>query len=250
MIMWMLTLDPVLLQLGQLQIRYYGVLMALAFVLGYFTLVKLGKEKKISKEKIEIFFIYLIPLVIICARLFEVFFYEPAYYLANPLEILFLWQGGLASHGGIIGAVLAVWLFCRKYKIKIYEMLDIVSIPFALGAVFIRIGNFLNGELVGRITNIPWAVKFQNYEGFRHPSQLYEAFKNFVLFGILYNMRIIKALKPGVIFWSSIGIFSLFRFFVEFYKDFPLYYGLNIGQIISLPLIILSGVMIYLIQKK
>ncbi|MFC1691040.1 prolipoprotein diacylglyceryl transferase [Nanoarchaeota archaeon] len=244
------AINPVLTTIGPFEIRYYGILLASAFVVGYFLLRKLGKEKGLTGDQIDEFFIWFIPLVLICARLFHVIFYDPIYFFTHPLEILAFWKGGIASHGGIIGGVLAIVIFCRKYKIKFYDFADLVVIPFALGAVFIRIGNFFNGELVGRVSDVPWAVKFPDYEGFRHPSQIYESIKNFVLFLILYNMRRIKDLPSGVIFWSSIGIFSFFRFFVEFYKEFPLFFGLNIGQLISLPLIVICGVMIFLRFKQ
>ena len=243
-------MNPVLFQLGPFQIRYYGILLALAFIVGYFLLVKIGKERKFSKEVMTDYFIWLALGILIGARLFHVLVYNPVYYLSNPLEILMFWKGGIASHGGGIGGILATWLFCRRRKIPFYKITDIVVIPVALGAVFVRIGNFINGELVGRITSLPWGMEFEGYEGVRHPSQLYSAFKNFVLFFILFNMRKIK-LPQGVMFWSFIGIFSVFRFLVEFYKEFPLYYGLTIAQYLSIPLIILSGIMVwYLFRKK
>ncbi len=245
-------MNPVLLELGPFQVRYYGLLMAFAIILGYFISLKIARERKIKgidEESLQDFLIYFIIGAIIGARLFHVLVYNPSFYLSNPIEILKIWKGGLASHGGIIGAAIITILFCRKRKLHFYDLADIVAVPFALGAVFIRLGNFTNGELVGRITDVPWAMRFEGYEGLRHPSQLYEAAKNLMLFIILWNMRKLK-LPRGMMFWSAVGLFSLFRFFVEFYKDFPLYFGLTMGQLISIPLAGLSAYMIFSISKK
>ena len=246
-------INPIALTLGPLQIRWYGILMSLSFLVGYFILRFLMRENKIKADAEE-YLIYLIIGILGGARLFEIA-YEPMYYLSDPVKILYVWQGGLASHGGIIGGALATYLFCRRYKLGFYALADIVVIPIALGAMFVRIGNFINGEIVGRITNVPWAVKFEGYPGLRHPSQLYEAFKNLVLFFILLDMRKSEAIrsKPGLLFWSFIGLYSLFRFFVEFFKEYQTLspgYVLTMGQWLSMPLMLISGIFIYKILNK
>lgn len=234
-------IDPVLLHLGPLEIRYYGVLFALGFLIGYFILRKLAPERGLKPEIVDDFLIWLIPGVVIGARLFEVIVYEPSYYFANPVKIIAVWEGGLASHGGMIGGILVTLWFCKRHKIHFYDLADLAVIPCALGAAFVRLGNFMNGEIVGRVSDAPWAMKFPGYEGRRHPSQLYEAFKNVLLFAALWHLRKLRDLPRGFLFWSFIGGYSALRFAVESWKDWPLYYGLTIGQWLSIPLILIAG---------
>lgn len=222
-------MEPVAFSVFGLEIRWYGILMALGFATGYFLLVWLGGKKGLKKELIEEYAVYLILSIIVGARLFHCLVYAPIYYFSNLAEILYVWKGGLASHGGIIGGVIVTWIFCRIKGLKFYELADLVVIPAALGAVFVRIGNFMNGELVGKATTLPWGVYFKEYEILRHPSQIYEAVKNFVIFLVLISLHN-KKLKKGTLFWGFILLFSFFRFFVEFFKDMEVYYGLTIGQ--------------------
>lgn len=242
-------MNPILSHLGPLEIRYYGVLMMLAFLIGYFILKKIATEKGLSENLIDNYFIWLIPTMILGARLFEILFYEPQYYFANPIRMLYIWQGGIASHGAIFAAILTTYFFTKKYKIPFYKLADLVVIPCALGAAFVRIGNFINGEIVGTITNLPIGIKFPNYEGLRHPVQLYEAFTNTFLFFLLFNLRK-KKLKEGMLFSLFILLYSIFRFFNEFLKDFPKYFYLGLGQWFSIILIILATIFLYKINKK
>ena len=247
--------NPILFSIGGLQIRYYGVLLALAFLFGYIISLRLIKERNIDKKKFENFLVTLIISMIIGARLFEVLFYDFNYYFSNPKMILYIWHGGLASHGALIGAVLATWRFSKKEKINFYDITDILVIPVALGAMFVRIGNFINGELVGKITNVSWGVKFDNYEGIRHPVQLYQAFTNFVTFLTLLYARTLKNMPKGFLSWLFMLMFSVFRFITEFYKDLPLdyglhAYGLDLAQYLSILIFIISVVFIVRIFKK
>lgn len=242
-------MNPVLFHLGPIEIRYYGILFALAFLIGYFILRKLAKEKNISEDLIDSYFIYLLIFMVIGARLFEIIFYEPLYYLVNPIKAFYLWQGGLASHGAIIAAIIVTYFFTKKHKMRFYDLADLVVIPCALGAVFVRIGNFINGELVGKITNLQIGIKFDSYEGLRHPVQLYEAFTNLIIFAALDNLRKLK-LKPGTLFWLFILIYSILRFIIDFLKDIAVFAGLTIAQWASMVLIILSVIFLIKIKKK
>lgn len=238
-------MNPILLNLGQFEIRWYGVLMALAFVVGYFILQRLAREKKLSRDLIDAYFIYIFLGIIIGARLGEILFYEPLYYFSNPIKMFYIWEGGLSSHGAFIGGILATLIFCRKRRISFYRIADIVVIPIALGSVFVRIGNFINGEIVGRATDIPWAVRFENYDSqLRHPSQIYEAMMNFAVFAILLCIRKLKNIPEGFVFWSSVFVYSLLRFFVEFFKEAQAWsYSLPLteGQFLSIAFLLVSG---------
>ena len=245
-------INPILVDFGPVQIRWYGILMAAAFLCGYAILIWLGKQEKLSRDQIDEYLMYMFFGIIGGARLGEILFYNPVYYFSNPLQMLYIWKGGLASHGAIIGAIIAHWLFCKKNNITFYRMADLAVIPCALGAMFIRIGNFTNSEIVGRISSVPWAMEFQGHDGLRHPSQLYEAAKNFIIFGVLLQLRKQK-LPEGMLFWSFIFLFSLLRFGVEFFKEFQTLTPnavLTMGQWLSIPLLILSGIMMWRLHKK
>ncbi|MEK6955689.1 MAG: prolipoprotein diacylglyceryl transferase, partial [Nanoarchaeota archaeon] len=197
-----------------------------------------------------------IPYIIISdiggARVFEVLFYDPSYYFSHPLKIFAVWEGGLASHGAIIAIILTTFYFCRKHKLDILNFLDLISIPVALGAAFIRVGNFINSELVGKVSNVPWAVKFAGYEGLRHPVQLYQAIGHVIIFFILLLVLFnYKNRKIGFIFFTMLLIDSLFRFITEFYKDLPsdygfFYFGLNLAQWFSIVIGLIC--LVYLIK--
>jgi len=229
------NINPTLLRLGPFEIKYYGIIYALGFIIAYFLIYHLAKKKdlKLTKEDVADLIFYLIIGTILGARLFYIIFYNPLHYLSKPWEIFAIWLGGLSFHGGLIGAIIGGLFFCKKKNMSFYDIADICVIPLAFGLFLGRIGNFLNSELVGRITDVPWCVKFKDYEGCRHPSQLYESFKNLVIFAVLWFIKD-KKLKKGIIFWSFILMYSTLRFFIEFFR-FPdeqigFILGLTMGQ--------------------
>ncbi len=213
------NINPTLFELGPFEIRYYGIIYVLGFVIAYFFINYLAEERKLElgKDDVMDLLFYLIIGTVLGARLFEIFAYNLEYYMANPFEMIAIWNGGLSFHGGLIGAIIAVFLYCNKRKIGFYELADILVIPLAFALFLGRIGNFINGELVGRVTDVPWCVKFRNYSGCRHPSQLYESSKNLFMFFVLWNIRN-KKLKKGVMFWSFVLMYSTLRFFIEFFR--------------------------------
>jgi phosphatidylglycerol:prolipoprotein diacylglycerol transferase len=250
------NIDPVLLKLGSLEIRYYGLIFVLGFVTAYFLLVYLSKERKmgLTKDDISDLLLYLLVGIILGARLFYVLFYNLGFYLSHPLQTIAVWNGGLSFHGGLVGAAIAAFFFCKKKKIDFYDIADIAVIPTALGLAFGRIGNFLNGELYGRITQVPWAVKFRGAEGFRHPSQLYESLKNFIIFGILWNIRN-KKLPKGFLFWSFVVLYSAFRFLVEFFREPDpqlgfIIYNLTMGQILSTIMFLIGAYFLFQLHQE
>jgi len=233
-------INPVLLNLGPIEVRYYGLLFALAFLIGYFIVKKLAHEFDLEIKQIENLTIYMLIAVVVGARLFNVIFYDLSYYLSNPIKIFYIWEGGLSSHGAIIAVILLVYFYTKKHKLSFYKIADLFVIPVALGAAFIRLGNFLNSELVGTLTKLPWGVKFNNNEGLRHPVQLYQSFYYIVTFLVLLLNR--KNKKEGTLFWSFIFLDGIFRFITEFFKDLPYwtFLNLNLAQFIALFMIIIS----------
>jgi len=250
-----LTLDPVLISLGPFEIRYYGLVYVIGFILAYFWLYRAAKLKKIQldNDDLDQLLIYIMLGAIIGARLFHTIFWEPSYYLSRPLEILFLWKGGLAFHGGLVGVILGVWLFCRKMQkenkhISFFEVADILVVPAALALALGRIANFTNSELVGTVTNIPWCFNFSGFDGCRHPSQLYAAFGRFIIFGILVWMSRAKNLakKSGFLFWLFILLFGLNRFIVDFFRQDLRLLGLTQGQFWAILLIVVGATVLYM----
>ena len=152
------NINPVLLDLGPFQIRYYGLFYALGFVIAYFLISYLAKRKKINitKDDVADFLVYLIVGVVLGARLVYVFVYNPIFYLQNPFEIIAIWHGGLSFHGGFLGEIIATYIFCRRKKIEFYDVADIAVMPVALALDLGRLGNFMNAELYGRITDFAW----------------------------------------------------------------------------------------------
>lgn len=227
----------------------------------------LGIVKKVSVIA-DIFIVYIVLGTIIGARLFHIFFYEnPDYYLTNPLIIVKVWQGGLASHGGFIGVFLATLLFSKRVKkiapqLSFFNLLDLLSVPACLVGAFIRMGNFINQEILGSPSDLPWAVTFAHPMDFsavvpRHPVQIYEALFYFGCF--LFFLKIAKKSERLMTegFLSGIFLVSIFsfRFFIEFFKleqsdliqgDF----SLTMGQILSIPLIFLGGLFLFKARKK
>lgn len=242
------TLNPVLLHLGPLQIRWYGLMYVLAFIITFYYVRNAIRKGKLamSEKQLDTFMGILVIAMIVGARVFEILFYEPAYYFANPIKMLYIWEGGLSFHGSLLFMILtAVW-YLNKHKISFWKTADIFIIPIVLGNALGRIGNFINGELYGKITELPWGVVFQGVIGARHPTQLYEAAYNIVIFGILFSCRN-KNWKEGTIFGLFLVLYSIARFGVEFLKDMPAYFGLSMGQWLCIPMF-LAGV--YIIRRN
>jgi len=250
--MFIHNIDPVLLRLGPFEIRYYGLFFVIGFILAYFILNYLAKRKElsISKDDISDFLLYIILGTIFGARIFYVIVYNLPFYISNPFEILAVWNGGLSFHGGLIGAVAAALYFTKKKNIDFYEMADIAVVPLALGLALGRLGNFTNGELYGRITNVSWSFKFPDAEGFRHPSQIYASFKNLLIFFTLWTIKDNK-LPKGFMFWLFVTMYSAFRFTVEFFRQPDPQLGfiigfLTMGQILSIIMFLIG---IYFLNK-
>ena len=247
--------DPVAFQIFTLEIRWYSLAYIAGILIGWFLSKKIFISTEKIKESFDDYLTYIILGIIIGGRLGYVFFYNFGYYSQNLIEIIMIWQGGMSFHGGLLGVILATLLFAKKNNHNPFEYLDIVALVSPIGIFFGRIANYINSELYGIETKMPWAVKFIKVdELFRHPSQLYEAAsEGLILFIILLYFRYKGFLKmPGIISGIFLTFYSFFRFIVEFFRAPDeqlgyLFFNLTMGQIISLIFFIIG---IYLIFKK
>ena len=234
-------IDPVIFELGPLQIRWYGLMYVLAFVSTY-VLVR-HQIRKFGLKKLESHFENLNFVLIIClvvgARLGYVLFYNFGYYWEHPLEILATWQGGMSFHGGLLGMVIGAIWFCRKRGLDFLETADIYCVTFPIGLGLGRLGNFINGELFGRVSDVPWAMVFPDGgAAARHPSQIYEfLLEGVLLFVILWT---VKNRRPpaGTMLGYCWVFYGLFRCFVEFFRqpdaNLGLLFGfMTMGQVLS-----------------
>ncbi len=253
--MFINNFDPVAIQFFSIEIRWYSLSYILGISIGWF----LGKKIFISdteiREKFDDYITYIIIGIILGGRLGYVLFYNFNYFSNNFLDIFKIWQGGMSFHGGLIGVIIASILFSRKNNQNPFNYLDIVSLVAPIGIFFGRISNFINSELYGTETNLPWGVKFIKVdEIYRHPTQLYEAFlEGFILFLILiYFRKKLSLQRPGFISGVFLIFYSLFRFVIEFLRlpDEQLGYiflNLTMGQLMSFIFLLIGT---YLIAKK
>lgn|SRR3989338_8584060 len=251
------TINPVLVSLGGLEIRYYGLMYVLSFLLVYVTLKWAAQKKQIdwTTQDIDNFLLAAVVSMLVFARLFYVIFYGDNYYWQNLSQIIAVWKGGLSFHGGLFGVVLAGIWFSKKKKISPLLLGDILSLPLALSQALVRVGgNWVNGELYGKITDVSWGVNFHgetdlaNNPVFRHPSQLYEGAKNILIFIILFPLRN-KEFPQGTIFALFLILYSVFRFIIEFYRQPELYIGfLTMGQFLNI-FIFIAGVSILIYTR-
>ncbi len=234
--MW---IDPVIFAIGPLEVRWYGLVYALGFLLAGWWLGKNKDKLGLETEENWDLVFYLLVGGIIGARLFEIF-WEPSYYLGNLLNIFKIWQGGMSFHGGFVGGTLGAWLFCKKKKVYFAKIVDVLSLPFILALAIGRIANFINSELVGRAWSGAWCVDFGD-SVCRHPSTLYAAAKRFIVFGWLAYLYNLNKFKSGFIFWNFVFWEGLGRVIVDFYRFEKVYYfGLTMGQLLSLVMVIVS----------
>jgi len=256
------TAQPEIFRAGDFAIRWYGVLFALGFALGYIIMLRFFKKEKIPVKLLDQLTTYMVISTVIGARLGHCLFYEPAYYISRPIEILEIWQGGLASHGAAIGILIAVYIFSRKNKVSYLWTMDRIAVVTALAGFFIRMGNLMNSEIFGRPTTLPWGFIYANASDPaqrlqpRHPSQIYEGLAYLLIFVILIIIYYRKNGKPRE--GSLISLFLLLvftaRFFIEFLKEpqvgFEDSMALNLGQLLSIPFILAGSAGLYLIFRR
>ena len=253
--MFINNFDPVAIQIFSIEIRWYSLAYIFGILIGWIISKKILISNQRLYEKFDDYVTYVILGIIIGGRLGYVIIYDLEYYSNNIIDIVKIWQGGMSFHGGMVGVILVSILFAKRNNFNPFQFLDIISIVSPIGIFFGRLSNFINSELYGLETNLPWGVKFiQVDELYRHPSQLYEAFfEGIVLFIILMYFRkkgLIK--KPGYISGLFLIFYSIFRFILEFFRvpDDQLGYllfNLTMGQIISFIFLLIG---IYLIIIK
>ena len=268
--------DPVMFSIGEHGVRWYGLLLAVGFLLGYIVLGRIMKKEGFEQKQTDKFAIYIILGCVIGLRLGHCLFYDPGHYLTNPIEIFKVWEGGLASHGGAIGILLAIWLFSRRAKMPYFSALDKVVVVVPLAGAFVRVGNFINSEIIGLPTTLPWGVKFvRNWDVLneayiasdgacpnlgadclmdfivpRHPTQLYEAMFYLAMFFVFFWIygKFARNWKNGTFLgWFLIVLFG-FRFLIEYTKteqaEFVWNSPITMGQLLSIPFVIFGIVLV------
>jgi len=251
-------INPDIVKVGPLAVRWYGLMYLIGFSASYILVRYQLRRNQLSIRTLDIDSLYLFLLsgLVIGARLGYVIFYNLPSYLENPFEIFAVWHGGMSFHGGLIGSVIAGIIFCRKYKAEFWQLSDLIIVTAPIGLGLGRIGNFINGELYGRVTDLPWGMVFPSGGSLpRHPSQLYECFmEGAVLFAILWILKD-SQLKSGVLTSLFLILYGLFRFIAEFFRQpdpqigFILRY-FTMGQLLSSVMILAGAGLLFFRQRK
>ena len=258
------NLDPILIDFGLLTIRWYSLAYVFGILLGWWygkkIILKKFKlfDKKLNLRDFDDLISYIIISIIIGGRLGYIIFYNPQYYFNNPLDILKIWEGGMSFHGALLGIVYGTYIFSVKRKIQTLLLLDIIACVAPMGIFLGRIANFINGELVGKVTSVTWSVIFPNIDMMpRHPSQLYEAFLEGVLLFFILNRIIFKDLyKVGTCSYLFLIFYGTFRVIAEFFREPDIHLGylfnlFSMGTILSLVMILFGFVMLnFAINKR
>jgi phosphatidylglycerol:prolipoprotein diacylglycerol transferase len=239
-------IDPVFLSIGPLQFRWYGLMYVLTFVAAYFIISSEVTRKKLSltKDDVADLVFYGAMGVVLGGRIGYIIFYNLGFYLANPLKLFAVWEGGMSFHGGFLGVMLAFLLYAHRKKIPFLSLIDMAALCAPVGLGLGRIGNFINGELYGRQTDVAWGIIFPGSDGVpRHPSQLYEAFLEGIVLYFIVRLVSRKSAVNGVTTCTAIAGYGLFRFIVEFFRQPDAHLGLffgffSMGQLLSLPMFI------------
>ena len=252
------SLDPIALSLGPLAIRWYGLAYLCGFVVAGVFMVRVARrwDVPLSVDDVITLITGMACGVILGGRLGYVIFYGKGYYLAHPLSILMLSEGGMSFHGGLVGAIVGLYLANRSLGLSLATVLDLVAIGAPWGLFFGRCANFVNGELWGKETTLPWGVMFDDTGGgavYRHPSQLYEAvLEGIVIFCVLYVLSLRRPARPrGTFQGTFLLLYGCFRFLIEFVRlpDAQMGYlawgWLTMGQVLSLPLVVLGALIVW-----
>ncbi len=251
-------IDPVIFSIGPLAVRWYGMMYLLGFVGGYFAMLHVSRLRgyELGKDALSDLLFYAVLGVVIGGRLGYTLFYNAQYYLTHPLQIFYVWEGGMSFHGGLLGVVTVLLIFSSKRQIPGLTICDLTVVAVPIGLGLGRLGNFINGELWGRVTELPWGVVFPTAGPLpRHPSQLYEAFlEGLVLFALIYFLHR-RLARPGVPAFSFLLGYGCFRFLVEFVRQPDehlgfLWGGATMGQLLSLPMIFAGLIGLFIVLRR
>lgn len=259
-----LNIDPVAISIGPINIYWYGIAYMLGMLLGLYYAKKIVNKQKINSDlsidqrDIDEIFLWIVVGIILGSRIGYALFYNIDFYIANPISIFALWKGGMSFHGGVIGVLVAIISYSYVYKKPILELGDVICAVVPIGLFFGRIANFINGELWGKVTNVPWGVVFPRAGEYpRHPSQLYEAgLEGILLFIILAALIASKGLKKrGLISGYFLLIYSLSRILIEFFREPDHHIGyiipnVTMGIILSIPLMLIGLILVINSVKK
>lgn len=242
------VIDPVFLKLGPLSFRWYGLAYVIGVVGGYRLIRRdLSRTVGLNSDQISSLIIYIVLGILLGGRLGYVLIYDFLYFLNHPSLILAFWTGGMSYHGGAIGAAVSVIIFSSVHRCSMWALLDLLGFASTIGIAFGRIANFINGELYGKVTSLPWGMVFPSGGPRpRHPSQLYEAFlEGVVLFSLLFFLKRKKTLKEGHLFVFYLFFYGFFRFVIELFREpdpqlGQMIYSFSMGQMLSLLMILLS----------
>ncbi len=252
------NIDPVAIHIGPLAVRWYGLMYLAGFSCAYLFIRRLVKISGLPLRSDDVSdLLFACVLGVVCGgRIGYVLFYNLSYFVDHPQEIFALWNGGMSFHGGLLGVVIAATLFCRKRRLPLGQIADILVISSCFGLFFGRIGNFINGELWGRVTDVPWAMVFPAAGPYpRHPSQLYEALLEGPLLLAILLLVYRRRPQPWTVFCTFIATYALARFMVEFVREPDaqlgiLSTGLTMGQTLSLPMMVVGIVGVVLLNRR
>lgn len=254
------VINPEIIRVGRLAVRWYGMMYLIGFASSYLLVrrqVKASAEARKPGRSLELaaidsIYSYIVLGLLLGARLGYVIFYNLSFYFEHPLEAFAVWHGGMSFHGGLIGSVIMGYLFSRKFRVDFWHTADLIIVTAPIGLGLGRLGNFINGELYGRVTDVPWAMVFPSGGLLpRHPSQLYEFFlEGVVLFTVLWTLRR-KNYETGVLTSLFLILYGAFRFFVEFFRepDAQLGYVLGIftiGQALCMSMVMVGAIILFL----
>ena len=253
------NIDPVAIHIGNFGVRWYSLAYMAGILLGWWVIARENSRRpleNLTKAALDDMVVWAVLGIVLGGRLGYVFFYKPDYYMQHPSEILHVWEGGMSFHGGLLGTITAFYLFCRKYKIRFLALTDLLSCAAPIGLFFGRVANFINGELFGRVTDANFGMIFPTGGDLpRHPSQLYEAtLEGMVLFCIMIFLLKKTDLrsKPGYLSGMFLILYGMARIICEYFREPDaflgfLYQGMTMGQLLSIPMIIIG---LYLTVRK
>jgi phosphatidylglycerol---prolipoprotein diacylglyceryl transferase len=251
-------INPVFLSIGPLQFRWYGLMYVLGFVATYFILRSEVSRKQLplTRDDVADLVFFGAMGVVLGGRLGYILFYDLGVYLADPLQIFAVWKGGMSFHGGFMGVILSFVLFARRKKIPFWMLIDMAAQCAPVGLGLGRIGNFINGELYGRPTDVPWGMIFPGGgELPRHPSQIYEAFLEGLVLFFIVRIMARRSDVTGIPAWTFCAGYGLFRFIVEFFRQPDAQIGtfldfFSMGQLLSLPMFLVGSFMIFMLYRR